>query len=304
MPSALFVVGTIITVIFVDNATADTPNKNSTSMLIPLGEKIKDVAIGNTEKTIVIKSDATAFNLHKTGAKLGCLEVDVSNALNYLEYSPLIDESGAGTTNVWVRISGPNDADTVCKTGDCWGTYNLTSNAEGKLSNVTPTKAAASGRSLNLLNDSSFTLCLGVTTPAPGSISATKLPVSYCLVPAGCSKLPADIAGYWKSEYSCNDSCEGAESGQSVTLYITQNNLDKTKATYIDTEGGKYSGTVCGNTFTYTGGGPDWSESGTIVFNNANSATKTSQYSTHGKCCVGRCNDKLVKQSKAPDGVK
>lgn len=78
--------------------------------------------------------------------------------------------------------------------------------------------------------------------------------------------------------------------GQSLTLTIVQ---DGASASYTDTEGGSYSGTVCGNRFTYSGGGAGWTESGLFVLNSDGTATKTSKYSSDGRCCTGHCDDTL-----------
>ena len=272
-----------------------TESSTKHSLQLSLGKHVNNLAVGKKEKQVVIKSGSNSFEFAKSGAVPGCLEVDLAAALEQFSYTPDKAGTGSGTLEVWLRIAKLDEADTVCSKGDCWGTYKLKSNAEGKLTSIEPKECAGSLMARQLLSGGDFSICLGISAPSAGKITAGSLPVTYCDPVVSCSEPPAVIAGYWSSTYSCTDSCEGDRNNESLSIYLTQDPKDFSKVKYVDTEGGSYSGTLCGKTLTYNGGGSDWIESGTITFDGKGGGVKHSQYSLHKKCCIGRCRDELIR---------
>ena len=55
-----------------------------------------------------------------------------------------------------------------------------------------------------------------------------------------------------------------------------------------------YEGTVCGNTFKFSGGGPGFTESGTFTLNNDGTGSKTSNYQNTDNSCSGTCSDPVL----------
>lgn len=281
-------------------AAAEPPAKSPKTEVMPIGDKLTNFPVGPTETTIVLDGRAISGEAAGGGMSPECLSVNLDEALKHFTYSPASSRSAEGAVQVWARVGGPDEGDSVCRSGECSGVFKIKSNEGGGLTGVDPHSYSASPGVLKLLGNSGFTLCLGLSAPAPGTISIDKLPVSYCPAKKACSESPANVAGYWKSKYSCVDSCRGPQPEKELTIYITQDPQDPSKASYMDTEGARYSGTVCGNTFTFNGGGSDWTESGEIVFESADKATKISRYSVYEDCCVGNCRDQLVRQEQPP----
>jgi len=58
---------------------------------------------------------------------------------------------------------------------------------------------------------------------------------------------------------------------------------DGDQASYTDTENGSYAGTICGVVLTYKSGGPTWTESGRVVLEGADSASRRSRFEVD--CC-------------------
>ncbi len=274
----------------------------SLNHVLPLGEKLQGVEVSESEKTIVIEAARADAKLPDSNGSLSCLKVDAQSSIQNFHFEPKTSEGASGLTSVWVRVGASGQKDTVCSKGECVGSFKITTSKSGKLNSAIPGTAELSHRALKLLSEPNFTMCVGVTAPAQGKISAKSLALEYCPKEPECTEEPADISGYWKSTYSCMDSCDGQGGEKSLTIYITQDPEDRTKAKYVDTEGGKFSGSVCGNKFSFIGGGSDWGESGTFVLENAGTASKSSQYSTHGNCCIGNCSDKLVRQENPTAG--
>ena len=98
----------------------------------------------------------------------------------------------------------------------------------------------------------------------------------------------------WTGTYSCTSSCDVEGFGGEIVLTITQNG---DTASYTDSIGGSFSGTVCGNVFTYASIDPATVETGTMTVTSGNEATKQSHYrSTVGSLCEGDCDDTLTRE--------
>jgi hypothetical protein len=156
---------------------------------------------------------------------------------------------------------------------------------------MNPDRSSASVASLQHINSGAFTLCFGAYVDISGTLQIDDLALTICEGTAACTDAPMDFSGTWTSSYECMDSCTGQSGVQSNTLWVVQ---DGASASYDDAEGGSYSGTVCGDTFTFTGGGPSWSESGRMRIKAAGSAVKESDYAV--ECCTGFCEDTLSRE--------
>ena len=109
----------------------------------------------------------------------------------------------------------------------------------------------------------------------------------------GCGS-PSDFSGTWTGTYECTfrDALCGEPFGGDITLMVTQNGC---AATYSDEEA-TYEGSVCGNVFEFEGGGPGYTESGTLTLVTPNEATKESTFVNTGDSCTGDCADVLSRQ--------
>ncbi|MFN0039054.1 MAG: Ig domain-containing protein, partial [Burkholderiales bacterium] len=93
-----------------------------------------------------------------------------------------------------------------------------------------------------------------------------------------------NLTGTWISNYQCTGT-GGTFSGQD-TLAVTQTGTTVTFT--LQPGGGLFTGTLIGNTMSYSGSGPGYTESGTWTMQGANNFTKTSNYvntdGTGGSC--------------------
>ena len=91
------------------------------------------------------------------------------------------------------------------------------------------------------------------------------------------------LTGSWISNYQCTGT-GGNFNGQD-TLTVTQTGMS---VSFSSSDGGSFNGTLSGNTMTYSGGGPGYTETGTWTMRGANGFTKTSNYvntgGTGGSC--------------------
>ena len=91
------------------------------------------------------------------------------------------------------------------------------------------------------------------------------------------------LTGSWISNYQCTGT-GGSFNGQD-TLTVTQTGAS---VSFSSSDGGSFTGTLNGNTMTYSGGGPGYTETGTWTMRGANGFTKTSNYvntgGTGGSC--------------------
>jgi len=178
---------------------------------------------------------------------------------------------------MFVRV-GPTSDPTICTSGELYGPYVVTNGSvAGEQS------AAASQPTLRLSNLGDLSVCMIITSPVNADLDIEADTLYW--ETNECNNTPAAIAGVWKGNYSCTSSC-GNEMGL-VNLTIQQ---DENSATYSDGTA-NYEGTVCGNEFKFSGGGPGYTESGTFILNSDGSASKTSSYQNTGDSCAGTCSD-------------
>jgi hypothetical protein len=190
--------------------------------------------------------------------------------------------AGKGTpVQILLRV-GPATDPTVCSTGEIYGPLTITDNSV-----VGSQSVNVSQPTLRLANQGGLSICLIITSPVNANLDVD---ADALYIDANeCNETPASISGVWEGDYSCTSSC-GNESG-TVSLTIQQNEYS---ATYIDDGAGSYEGTVCGNVFEFSGGGPGYTESGTFTLNSNGSASKTSSYQDTGSSCSGTCSDPVL----------
>lgn len=149
---------------------------------------------------------------------------------------------------------------------DCTETYAM--NAV-----VALTPSAAAGFTFSAWSGDADCADASLTMSAARACTAT-----FVAAPAG------SLAGTWISNYQCTGT-GGNFNGQD-TLTVTQNGAS---VSFTSSDGGSFTGTLNGNTMSYSGGGPGYTETGTWTLQAAgNSFTKTSNYvntgGTGGSC--------------------
>jgi len=221
-------------------------------------------------------------------AMLGSVSVDTTTQGKSLG-NTVSAKAVANTAQGRVMVGTANEADTVCMTGIAHGPFDVSLNASAQPTAINPPTVKVSKQALSIIyGDVTPIACVSVDSPVTvtASVNANSAEISR----KKCNEQPVNIAGYWSGTYSCTNTCdEEGESGD-ITLKITQRGFS---ATYTDFEA-NYKGTVCGNVFTFDGGGPGYTESGVFTLTNTEAATKTSSWiDTHG-LCGGDCQDSLT----------
>lgn len=204
-----------------------------------------------------------------------------------------------------VRIAPGEMEGSVCSAGVGPGPVQVGLDGAGQpRGEVEPTTLEADEEIVDHVNAGDFSLCTTVSSPISATLTLEYLVVDYTLDQV-CDRAPADIAGEWVGTYECENFCAGepqdAEGG-AITLWITQ---DDRVASYTDDEA-DYEGTVCGDTFSYSGGvvpQPDigidgYTESGQFVVS-ADGATATKTSNWRAGLCHGRCSD-VLSRAAAP----
>ncbi len=101
------------------------------------------------------------------------------------------------------------------------------------------------------------------------------------------------VEGTWISSFRCGDTSFSCF-GDSDVIELTQDGdaaNPGSNVSFTDNNGGSFSGTLCGDTFTWSGNGAGFVEEGTWTFAGADSFSKTTAYTrddgTGGGCCTG-----------------
>jgi len=252
------------------------------TLTIPLGVFGEDLPIGPGVSQFTLPVE-----LPPDVPTLDLLSIDIADSLQYAVFEP--DSPSATAERIaefQVHIAALGDPD-PCGNGECWGNFRLDEDGSGGVT-ADPTEAAATENTLQVINGGGFDACVDVQTDQPGTLDVTHLTVSYSEQDPDCPD-PVDFNGEWTGTYWCDDTCWGKYPPEPITLWVEQDGHD---ATYTDDGSGVYSGTVCGNVFTFTGAYSDEIiESGQLVLNPDGTATKTSEYDDD--CCTGHCEDQL-----------
>jgi hypothetical protein len=180
-------------------------------------------------------------------------------------------------------------ASTVCTDGELIGPFTITLNELSQLVSVVPPTVEATQTTMDVINVGSYSICFEVTSPVDAVADLNRVEFEI----AQCGEVPANMAGAWAGSYTCVSNCDG-ESG-SVELTIVQEAGNLSAASYTDGEA-TYDGSICGNRFSYKGGGEGYKESGTFVMEpDGIHATKTSSYRSLDGNCWGDCIDGLMR---------
>jgi hypothetical protein len=238
------------------------------------------------------------YDVGSFGGPYKSLTLNLQDSLADVDFSPLA--LGAGSSEnasalaatlgqMWLYIGRQEQSGVVCDEGEGYGPFNVTINTSSQLTTVSPPTATATNTTMDIINTGAYSFCVKVVSPVNATVDLNSVDVNI----EPCDEVPADILGAWAGTYSCFSSC-GDIIDDTVSLFITQNASDSSKATYTDGDA-DYEGTVCGNRFSFSGGGDNYSESGTFVMDPGGAtATKTSTYRDYPPgTCSGECSDVL-----------
>jgi hypothetical protein len=181
---------------------------------------------------------------------------------------------------LFIRV-GPSSDDSVCTTGELYGPYTVTNGVVEGESTIT-----LSQPTLRLANLGDVNICAIITAPVDAELNVSA--DTIYLEREECDQTPENMEGVWEGDYSCTGTC-GDTDGY-VSLTIVQ---DEYSASYT-AGSASYEGTVCGNTFKFSGGGPGFTESGTFILNNDGTGSKTSNYQNTDDSCSGTCSDPVL----------
>ncbi len=192
------------------------------------------------------------------------------------------------------------DEETACQSGRVYGPFDVGLDDDGQPNSVQPATSQVDEDTIEVINAGFFYVCMRVLCPSDAELLIDALAMDVTLaepeVPEDCPAA-SNIAGTWTGTYSCSNSCGEGEGGE-ITLTIIQ---DGNTAWYQDGSGAAFRGTVCGDSFTFSGGGVGYNETGTFTLTGADTATKTSTYANRDlpetaeneAACGGDCSDVL-----------
>jgi hypothetical protein len=194
------------------------------------------------------------------------------------------------TGTVTAFISYPGDP-LVCSSDLRYGPYNFTVDIgvepSSETSSVSPNAAT-----IDIINSGTFEVCLVMISPIDAYLNVSD--VSVDLIPCDLPPLEDEyILGTWTGTFQCTNFGISDDQG-SIELTITKN--PDGSYHYTSSEGAVYDGHLCGNEIKYNGGGPGFTESGTLVLNSDGTGSKTSTWnSIPPGISGGNCSDILNK---------
>ena len=304
---------TIIIMVILSNPIACTSSNGSGSSN-PGSDDIR-LTVSNLGKNIDLTAGVTneisfpvSFDMNRFNGPFSSLSLDLQAHLSAVKVTiPGVTKStipfplkAIKTANavidgaqLYLRVAPIELEDTVCTTGELYGPFDISLADNFQPASVTPAIAEATQQTLDIINTGSYSVCVQIIPMITAIADLESLIVDF----GACDQPPADIEGTWIGTYSCTGICP--ESG-AVTMNIDQDQNDLSIATYTDDGGASYTGRVCGNRFSFSGGlTSSYDESGTFILNSDGiTATKNSTYIDIGDpvFCSGSCTDQLSKQ--------
>jgi hypothetical protein len=264
------------------------------------------INIGSTGKNIPLEAAVTwsqafsvNYNVTGFGGPYTALSMNLQENLAGIDFTPLVAAAAvdqqakallADTGQMWLYVGRLEDFGTVCESDQVYGPFDITLDAGSQPSSVSPATAQATPETMDIINIGAYSVCVKVVSPIDAEVDLNSVGFNI----AQCDEPPADISGTWGGLYSCYSDC-GNIIDDYVELVITQDPDDPSIATYTDSWA-NYEGTVCGNSFSFSGGSANSSESGTFIMDpGGTTATKTSTYRNYSGVCTGQCSDTLTR---------
>jgi len=224
---------------------------------------------------------------------LASASVDMTRSLQSLDLTFLDGDEQKGSTaqqglgaTLTFYVGPAETADTVCETGASYGPFTINTNAQDQPTSTTPESVAMSADTVSVVNLGQFAICMQVLAHRRATASLSALSIDYRMEDETDDCEPvSNFAGHWRSEYACTDSCNPAGFGG---VFCTTVNQDGRDVSY--SEGDLFSGTACGNVWTFSvEPGAGYNETGTLTLNANGTATRESDWSSGS--CFGVCTD-------------
>lgn len=209
--------------------------------------------------------------------------------IKMLAYLLIKDAFADESAHVRTHISYAGDPD-VCDSPFVYGPYTI-GGTVGSALNSSTASVSADQASRNIINAGSFEMCVKATPPIDAFLTVSGVVVDY----DDCEPSELNIVGEWAGYYECTDFDEAPDM-QTIPISMTITKNQDGSYRYVDDTKSAYEGHLCENKFRYKGGEEGISrESGTMVFKNSMSATKTSIYNSLTQSIRLRCSDTLHK---------
>ncbi|MBU0730791.1 MAG: hypothetical protein KKE17_11000 [Proteobacteria bacterium] len=281
-----------------DPPTQTSQTSDGSEISVPLSAHIDNVQITAGQQTDISflytlpagakNYDTITVNLQDTINAGNVVTAGLSNPLLKKILALLTPSANASSmAYLTARIGSSSDLAIVCNDGAAYGPFVISVDDSNDPVSVEPATVTANPSTVQLINAGAFTICLQITSPVSGSLSASDLKVNR----EGCTQEPADFNGTWSGTYTCTNT--GCPDDIDVPITLTVNQTGSS-ANYTAEIGASYSGTVCGNTFKFDGGLDGYfTESGTLVLNSDGTATKHATWSDVSQICSGTCVDQL-----------
>ena len=282
--------GLLIVISGCSSGSGSDDSEHPQRISVPLEGALSDIQLYANQTAYV----QTTLQVPSEVGVIESAEIDVAATLEHVQVSASTAailkglaamKSGQPASQAFIRVG--TDEETVCSQGIAYGPYPVDI---GFWDNPSPESVELSNSTVQILNTGGILLCMELTTTFDVSFSIDQ--VEMDVIESDCGS-PADFSGVWTGTYLCGTSCDTEPFGGAIELTITQNG---TTATYTDSGGDFYQGTVCGNIFRFERHDQNEVERGILVLDSANHATKKSTYRGLSEpYCTGDCIDHLVR---------
>lgn len=237
------------------------------------------INIAQTLQNVTLSSTTVAKSPIFEAIKLAASAL-VSNAF--------ANEAATAQVSIFLSVLGdPN----VCSSSIRLGPYSVSGMLDSALSSE-EADIIPQGTVRDITNSGGVEVCIVTIPPIDAYFTLSGIVVDV----EPCDEPSVDIANTsWSGTFVCENFGTGDDPESQISLTITQNPDGSYK--YIDDGDGEYNGHLCGNKFNFKGAlAGSYTESGTLVFETATQATKTSMWNGIPRgSSGGKCTDSLQK---------
>ena len=307
-PSAIFSFFSISVFLLLTACTSSSNDNNlagSISRTASLGTSVENIQLTTGVQSeikftftvpgdISAKGDAT-INLTRTLQHISLSTNMVDNSSTFetirlLAYA-LVKEAFAtthATTMVTAYFSFPGDPN-VCSSLYMVGPVDLAGAIGQELTSTTDT-IAMDQTTIDIVNTGSFEMCIVTIPPIDAFLNVTDVEVDFAL----CEPPASNYVGDWAGTFTCTNFNVMNDPPTAINLTISDNGDG---SFHYDDGTAAYDGHICGTKFKFNGSAPgDYTESGTLQFTSATTATKSSVWnSIPPGGSGGNCSDTLSK---------
>lgn len=270
---------------------AGPPEMRALTVSVPVASAVTDI--------VLVAGEAQQFLIHEdVPTELGTIvsaRIDMEASLPALQ---IMRTDGMSTpeptVDVSLRIVAGDQGMAACDSADVAGPVRITGDESFTPQSAEPPTVSASEATLAALNSGEVTACIEATASVDAVVNMESLELELGLR-IECDEPPQDLSGTWEGTYVCEPvpPFECGDSGGPIELTIYQSGVT---GAYLDDAGAFYLGTVCGDVFRFTGGGPGYTERGVFTRTGPDTATKSSDWEDVEGPCGGHCEDVLTRR--------